>query len=141
MTEPWRGRAKYRRRILTLDPTVQAAATGLPLDRLFSQWSNREPNSQLAPGEIFVQRNIANIVVHTDLSCLSVIQYAFEALEVKHIVVCGHYGCGGMKASMEKTEQGLIENWPRHIKGVSRFNADKPDGVASAAYALTGSTG
>jgi len=100
------------------------------LDRLFSQWSNREPNSQLAPGEIFVHRNIANIVVHTDLSCLSVIQYAVEVLEVKHIVVCGHYGCGGMKASMEKTEQGLIENWPRHIKDVSRFNADKPDGVA-----------
>jgi carbonic anhydrase len=82
----------------------------------------------LPPGEIFVHRNIANIVVHTDLNCLSVIQYAVEVLEVKHIVVCGHYGCGGIKASMEETEHGLIDNWLRHIQDVSRFNADKLDG-------------
>jgi len=92
---------------------------------------SRVPANQivnLPPGEIFVHRNIANIVVHTDLNCLSVIQYAVEVLEVKHIVVCGHYGCGGIKASMEETEHGLIDNWLRHIQDVSRFNADKLDG-------------
>ena len=92
---------------------------------------SRVPANQivnLPPGEIFVHRNIANIVVHTDLNCLSVIQYAVEVLEVKHIVVCGHYGCGGIKASKDETEHGLIDNWLRHIQDVSRFNADKLDG-------------
>ena len=65
--------------------------------------------------EIFFHRNIATIVVHTDLNCLSVIRYAVEGLEVKHIIFCGHYGCGGIKASMEKTEHGLIDNWLQHI--------------------------
>ncbi|NKB66637.1 MAG: carbonate dehydratase [Candidatus Latescibacteria bacterium] len=93
---------------------------------------SRVPANQivnLPPGEVFVHRNIANVVVHTDLNCLSVIQYAVEVLQVKHIVVCGHYGCGGIKATMENTDHGLIENWLCHIKDVSRFNAGKLDGL------------
>jgi len=78
---------------------------------------------------VFVHRNIANVVVHTDLNCLSVIQFAVEELKVKHIIVCGHYGCAGIKAAMENKEHGLIDNWLRHIKDVRRFNAERLDGL------------
>jgi carbonic anhydrase len=93
---------------------------------------SRVPANQivnLPPGDVFVHRNIANMVVHTDLNCLSVIQFAVEGLKIEHIVVCGHYGCGGIEASLENTEHGLIDNWLRHIKDVSRFNASKLDGL------------
>lgn len=96
---------------------------------------SRVPANQiidLPPGEVFVHRNIANVVVHTDLNCLSVIQFAVEALKVKHIIVCGHYGCGGVKASMEQQDHGLVDNWLRHIKDVNRFNADKLDGLSDS---------
>ena len=84
---------------------------------------------RLMPGELFVHRNIANVVVHTDLNCLSVIQFAVEVLQVKHVIVCGHYGCGGIKAAMEDRDHGLIDNWLRHIKDVSRFNAERLNAV------------
>jgi carbonic anhydrase len=93
---------------------------------------SRVPANQivrLPPGEVFVHRNIANVVVHTDLNCLSVIQYAVEVIKVKHIVVCGHYGCGGIKAAMEDHDHGLIDNWLGHIKDVARIHAKKLEGL------------
>lgn len=93
---------------------------------------SRVPANQtvdLPPGEVFVHRNIANLVIHTDLNCLSVIQFAVEVLKVKHIIVCGHYGCGGIKAALENKAHGLIDNWLVHIKEVSRLNAKKLAGL------------
>jgi carbonic anhydrase len=82
---------------------------------------SRVPANQivnLPPGEVFVHRNIANLVIHTDLNCLSVIQFAVEVLKVKHIIVCGHYDCGGVKAAMEDKEHGLIDNWLCQVTNV-----------------------
>ena len=82
---------------------------------------SRVPANQivgLQSGELFVHRNVANIVVHTDLNCLSVIQYAVEVLKVKHIIVCGHYGCGGVQAAFKNLKLGLIDNWLRHTQDI-----------------------
>jgi carbonic anhydrase len=82
---------------------------------------SRVPATQLAgmvPGEMFVHRNVANVVVHTDFNCLSVMQYAVEVLKVEHIIICGHHGCGGIRAAMDNLSLGLIDNWLRHVQDV-----------------------
>ena len=79
----------------------------------------------LDPGELFVHRNVANVVVHTDLNCLSVLQFAIDVLGVKHVIVCGHYGCGGVRAAFEKQSHGLIDNWLRHVQDVERDYEDE----------------
>jgi len=82
---------------------------------------SRVPATQLvglAPGDMFVHRNVANVVVHTDFNCLSVMQYAVDVLKVEHIIICGHNNCGGVKAAMENSQLGLIDNWLRHVQDV-----------------------
>ena len=93
---------------------------------------SRVPANQivgLAPGEVFVHRNVANMVVHTDFNCLTVLQYAVEVLKVKHIIVVGHYGCGGVRAAYENRDLGLIDNWLRNIKDVQYRHQAQLDAV------------
>jgi carbonic anhydrase len=89
---------------------------------------SRVPANQivgLIPGDIFVHRNVANLVLHTDFNCLSVLQYAVDVLKVKHVIVCGHYGCGGVEASISSQQLGLIDNWLAHIKDIAFRNKDE----------------
>jgi carbonic anhydrase len=83
----------------------------------------------LMPGELFVHRNVANVVVHTDLNCLSVLQYAVDVLRVEHVIVCGHYGCGGVRAAYMKSSLGLIDNWLRHVQDVRDRHQERLDGL------------
>jgi carbonic anhydrase len=97
---------------------------------------SRVPANQivgLLPGELFVHRNVANVVVHTDLNCLSVIQFAVEILKVRHVIVCGHYGCSGVRAALGRDRLGLVENWLRHVQDVRNKHADAISVLAEAA--------
>lgn len=94
--------------------------------------NSRVPANQITgtqPGEVFVHRNIANLVVHTDMNMLSVLDYAVNVLEVNHVIVCGHYGCGGVRAAMGNKQIGLIDNWIRHIKDVYRLYMDELEAI------------
>ena len=84
----------------------------------------------LKPGEVFVHRNVANLVVHTDMSCLSVMQFAVEVLRIEHIIVCGHYGCGGVQVACSSRQFGLIDNWLRNIKDIYARHRGELDGIA-----------
>jgi carbonic anhydrase len=85
----------------------------------------------LQPGDIFVHRNVANVVVHTDLNCLSAIQFAVDVLRIGHIIICGHYGCGGVLAALRDAKLGLIDNWLRHVQHVARKHRAELEGLAT----------
>lgn len=94
---------------------------------------SRVPANQLTgllPGDVFVHRNVANVVVHTDLNCLSVLQYAVDVLKVEHVIVCGHYGCGGVTAALRQQKFGLIDNWLRHVQDVASRHTAELEAIA-----------
>ena len=113
----------WARRITASDPTFfeSLSAQQSPKYLWIGCADSRVPANEivgLLPGELFVHRNVANVVVHTDLNCLSVLQYAVDVLKVEHVIVCGHYGCGGVRAAYERSSLGLIDNWLRHVQDV-----------------------
>ena len=125
---------KWAARIKQLDPDFFAKLSRQQTPEYL--WigcsDSRVPANEIAgmmPGEIFVHRNIANLVIQTDLNCLSVMQFAVEVLKVKHIIVTGHYGCGGVAAALEDEEHGLIDNWLRSIQEVYHQNRDRIDQI------------
>lgn len=87
----------------------------------------------LLPGELFVHRNVANLVIHTDMNCLSVLQYAVDILRIKHVIVCGHYGCGGIKAALEARPHGLVDNWLRHVRDIHQRHQAKLETIRGEA--------
>jgi carbonic anhydrase len=125
---------KWVEESLALDPNYfQDLAKGQSPPLLWIGCSDsRVPANEIIgakPGETFVHRNIANMVIHSDMNMLSVLDYAVNVLKVKHVLVCGHYGCGGIKAAMENNSVGIIDNWIRHIKDVYRFHQIELDGI------------
>ena len=127
---------KWASRILHADPTFfsRLAQQQSPEFLWIGCADSRVPANEiigLLPGELFVHRNVANLVIHTDLNCLSVLQYAVETLNIRHIIVCGHYGCGGVKAAVERTPHGLIDNWLRPIWDLRHRRADELSRLAT----------
>ena len=129
LPELFAANTRWAEEMTAADPKFFAglAAIQTPAHLWIGCSDSRVPANQitgLKPGEVFVHRNVANVVVHTDLNCLSVMQYAIEVLKVQHIIVCGHYGCGGVKAALEGASFGLIDNWLRHIQDVRDRHAE-----------------
>ena len=131
---------EWARRVTERDPTFfkSLAAQQSPRFLWIGCADSRVPANEivgLKPGELFVHRNVANVVVHSDLNCLSVLQYAIDVLKVEHVIVCGHYGCGGVRAAYERASLGLIDNWLRHVQDVrdrhDRLIAQAPDDEAA----------
>lgn len=125
---------KWVEESLALDPNYfQDLAKGQSPPLLWIGCSDsRVPANEIIgakPGETFVHRNIANMVIHSDMNMLSVLDYAVNVLKVRHVLVCGHYGCGGIKAAMENNSVGIIDNWIRHIKDVYRFHQAELDAI------------
>ena len=128
------GNKKWVKERLSQDPTYfERLAKGQSPEVLWIGCSDsRVPANEITatnPGEIFVHRNIANMVVHSDMNLLSVLDYAVNILKVKHVIVCGHYGCGGVKAAMSNEQYGLVDNWLRHIKDVYRLHEQELDSI------------
>ena len=114
---------------------AQLAAQQAPAYVWIGCSDSRVPANQivgLLPGELFVHRNVANVVVHTDLNCLSVLQFAVDVLRVRHVIVCGHYGCGGVRAALDGAKLGLIDNWLRHVQDVRAKHAALLDALSDA---------
>jgi len=137
LPELFAANARWAEAMKAADPQFFAglAAIQTPAYLWIGCSDSRVPANQitgLKPGEVFVHRNVANVVVHTDLNCLSVMQYAIEVLKVQHIIVCGHYGCGGVKAALEGASFGLIDNWLRHIQDVRDRHAPLLAGLPDA---------
>ncbi len=129
-----RGNAEWVKNTLKVDPEFfDKLSQGQAPQFLWIGCSDsRVPATQITnamPGSIFVQRNIANMVVHTDTNLLSVVHYAVKVLKVKHIIVCGHYGCGGVKAAMSNEDFGFLNNWLLHIKDVYRMHEKELDSI------------
>ena len=125
---------RWARRILERDPDFfeSLAAQQSPRYLWIGCADSRVPANEivgLMPGELFVHRNVANVVVHTDLNCLSVLQYAVDVLRVEHVIVCGHYGCGGVRAAFFRSSLGLSDNWLRHVQDVRDRHQEAIDAV------------
>jgi carbonic anhydrase len=125
---------KWSEGIRQLDPEffLELARQQAPKYLWIGCADSRVPANQivgLQPGELFVHRNVANLVIHTDLNCLSVLQFAVDILKVRHIIVCGHYGCGGVGAALRGDRLGLSDNWLRHVQDVAQKNAQSLENV------------
>ncbi len=128
---------KWARRMMLREPDFFSKLAGVQTPKYL--WigcsDSRVPANEilgLRPGEVFVHRNVANVVNHTDFNCLSVIQYAVSVLKVEHIMVVGHYGCGGVRAALLDQELGLIDNWLRHVRSVYRREPERFEGLSQA---------
>src|SRR5881392_1254554 len=138
------GNKAWARKILAQDPSffAELSKQQTPTYLWIGCSDSRVPANQivgLLPGELFVHRNIANMVVHTDLNCLSVMQFAVDILKVRHIIVCGHYGCSGVRAALRRDRLGLSDNWLRHVQDVRQKHEKRlvcPGGEIEAADRL-----